>query len=132
MSHPGSTPRFTARILLLAAFAGLFTGCATVERIGTPQNYTACAAANVGTALLAGHAASAVIPLAGLAVAGYYALKALDRPAVTGAVTIAACAGAVHNVYAAATASSAPATAPVATLRHIRPGIGPMIRPVAP
>ena len=39
------------------------------------------------------------VTLAGLAIGGWYLLKWINEPALTGAVTIGACAMAAHNVY---------------------------------
>jgi hypothetical protein len=98
------------RVLLLAVFLG---GCASVQ---TLDAYKVCATADVVTtavglqtgtmieanpltkALAVGHSvAGTVIPLIGLSIAGYYILKYLNEPRVTGVVNVLTCGVAINN-----------------------------------
>ena len=95
-------------------------GCATMERMGTPDNYAKCAAADVATtaAFLTkpgmhelnplvralkvsalGHIGSVVAPAIGVSMLAYYALKWLDKPAVTATAAALTCASAARNLY---------------------------------
>lgn len=98
----------------------MLCGCATIERAGTLDNYTACAAADVITTAIGqatpgireinpitkaltvkgvGHVMGTVIPVIGLSVAGYYLLRTINHPKVTGTVAALTCFGAARNLY---------------------------------
>ena len=108
------------KTLILFLALGL-AGCASMERMGTPENYAKCAAADVistqmflvqtplrheENALVValkirslGHVAGLIVPAIGLSIAAYYALKWLDKPAVTATAAALTCASAARNLY---------------------------------
>ena len=107
------------KTLILFLTLGL-AGCATMERMGTPDNYAKCAAADVATtsAFLTkpglyelnplvnalkvpalGHIGSIVAPAIGVSMLAYYALKWIKKPAVTATAAALTCASAARNLY---------------------------------
>ena len=91
-----------------------------MERLGTPDNFAKCATFDVAATTIGlatnrmreidpivkalsihgiGRVASAVIPVIGLSIAGYYLLDWLNKPDVTAAAVIATCFTAARNIY---------------------------------
>lgn len=111
----GIMVRLLCVLILLA-----LSGCVTVDRLGTTDNFAKCAAADVGTTALGlslnrmheidplakalyikalGPVGGYVVPVIALSIAGYYALKWLDRPRVTATAAAATCIAAGRNLY---------------------------------
>jgi len=111
--------RLLMKTLILFLLLGL-SGCATVDRLGTPQNFAKCATFDVATTTIGlatnrmreidplakaltihgiGRVAGIVVPVIGLSIAAYYALKWLDKPAVTATAAALTCASAARNLY---------------------------------
>ena len=108
------------RYLILAALI-LLSGCATIEsNLGTPDAFAKCATFDVATTTIGlatnrmheidplakaltihsiGRVAGIVAPVIGLSIAAYYALKWLDKPAVTATAAALTCASAARNLY---------------------------------
>jgi hypothetical protein len=110
-----SVPRLVSVFLLTL----LFSGCATVDKLGTPENFAKCATFDVATTTI-GLATNrmheidplvkaltvhgigrvgAVVPVIGLSIAGYYFLKWLNKPAVTATAAGLTCLSAGRNLY---------------------------------
>ena len=110
------------RTFIIYSILGLLlSGCATVQKYGTTQNFARCGAADVATTAvglsinnlhennpvtrwiavkLFGDAVLSSIPVAiGLYVATYFVLKKINEPRLTQAATILACGTAVKNAY---------------------------------
>lgn len=111
-------------IITAALATALLSGCATMQKaedtLGTPDAFAKCAVADVATTTIGistgrmveanpltkaltikalGHVAGAIVPVIGLSILGYYALKALNKPAVTATVTGLTCFSAARNVW---------------------------------
>jgi len=107
------------KTLILFLLLGL-SGCATIDRLGTSQNFAKCATFDVATTTIGlatnrmreidpmvkvltvhglGRVAGAVIPVIGLSIAGYYLLKWINRPAITATAAALTCASAARNLY---------------------------------
>lgn len=113
--------------IALALSVALISGCATVHMnehdalatVGSLDTYTKCAAADVvttaiglGTHTMAegnpltralaikafGAVGGPVVAVAVLSVAGYYALKAINKPVLTAAASILTCGAAIRNL----------------------------------
>ena len=108
------------RLVLVFLLTLLFSGCATVDKLGTPDNFAKCATFDVATTTIGlatnrmheidplvkaltvhgiGRVAGAVIPVIGLSIAGYYFLKWLNKPAITATAAALTCASAARNLY---------------------------------
>ncbi len=111
------------RSLLVIASAFALTGCASMQsldRFGSVDTYAKCATADVITTSVGlgvngmheinpltralaikafGRVLGTVAPVVGLSIAGYYLLKAIDKPAVTATVAGATCFSAARNLW---------------------------------
>lgn len=135
------------RCAVSAVAALLLSGCATIERFGTVDNFVKCASADVITTAFGlstgslvernpltraltigslGKVAGTVVPVIALSIAAYYALKRIDAPKLTQTVTVLTCAAAVHNAYLVVRTSGSAA----AGAGPVFPVHGPMIRPL--
>ena len=105
-------------ILTAIALVLALSGCATLERVGTLDNYKLAATADVvttavglGTGMMTeanpltralaieafGHVGGTVVPVIALSIAGYYLLRWINNPTVTGVAVVLTGAAAINN-----------------------------------